>query len=905
MNGTPAYLPAKGRGRGRGTYNRNGNNDEAYFNPFQRNVGGMGRGGRTNQNNSNQNTAPGREKTSFTDFMAPKRAQDKFQDIKAKDRENAQRLLKQQNSNDDNEDDEEDDSEDEIKNEEAIQTVLKSFADSTDDGDIGKTSEYLHNFFKSDTSVCLICLENIRKTDAIWCCNQCFCVFHIPCIQKWVKDGVYQTKSRLSDENFPDRDIPWNCPNCRLEYKQIECPTKYLCYCGKVEEPEYDPWLLPHSCGQQCGKLLPSNCGHKCMLFCHPGPCPPCPKTVSVKCHCNKQQPQIRRCGSKSWSCGKPCARTLSCKQHRCEQACHEGDCKTCSKTSTQRCQCGQQTAQRPCATPVWQCDKVCGKVLGCGNHICEQTCHAGSCGPCPRAGARSCPCGKSKLHLPCTEDIPTCGDTCGKLLDCGIHTCAQRCHTGPCGACRQMVTKRCKCGARQKEVLCCKDYICDTRCTKTKDCGRHSCKRKCCDGNCPPCEQPCAKNLGCKKHKCNSRCHTGRCYPCSLKETVSCFCKSSKIVVRCGREKITKPPRCSKQCSIASVCNHEFRDAHRCHFGRCPPCRQVCEKSLTCTHSCPARCHIAVFTKVVDKVERSGPWEAAPEIRYELVDQPCPPCQMPVPVTCLGDHETINMPCSEARSYSCSNSCGRKLPCGNHTCAHECHKVQGASDNEKAGKNCLMCEAQCNRKRPIGCKHKCLLTCHPGQCPPCEHRIKTRCHCSSLQLYIECNQWITASESEQNKLKSCMGQCTKHMSCGHFCILSCHDGACSKANECTESVTRHCPCKRKKKNFACVVNQKHQANLDCDAACLKIKEKKQKEASEAERMKKEEEVRKQKEELEKYNRKFHSGPKRKSRSKKEIVEEPSFLTKYKRYIWVLLMVVALIIFSVLILNKT
>lgn len=40
-----------------------------------------------------------------------------------------------------------------------------------------------------------------------------------------------------------------------------------------------------------------------------------------------------------------------------------------------------------------------------------------------------------SDYNLPCTEDVPTCGDTCGKLLDCGIHTCSQRCHTGNCGS--------------------------------------------------------------------------------------------------------------------------------------------------------------------------------------------------------------------------------------------------------------------------------------------------------------------------------------------------------------------------------------------------------------------------------------------------------------------------------------
>ena len=38
------------------------------------------------------------------------------------------------------------------------------------------------------------------------------------------------------------------------------------------------------------------------------------------------------------------------------------------------------------------------------------------------------------ELALPCTDDIPTCGDTCGKMLACGIHSCPERCHTGPCG---------------------------------------------------------------------------------------------------------------------------------------------------------------------------------------------------------------------------------------------------------------------------------------------------------------------------------------------------------------------------------------------------------------------------------------------------------------------------------------
>ena len=40
-----------------------------------------------------------------------------------------------------------------------------------------------------------------------------------------------------------------------------------------------------------------------------------------------------------------------------------------------------------------------------------------------------------SVYDLPCTDDIPTCGDTCGKLMSCGLHSCVQRCHNGPCGS--------------------------------------------------------------------------------------------------------------------------------------------------------------------------------------------------------------------------------------------------------------------------------------------------------------------------------------------------------------------------------------------------------------------------------------------------------------------------------------
>ena len=109
-------------------------------------------------------------------------------------------------------------------------------------------------------------------------------------------------------------------PKCRTEFDRKDTPKRYYCYCRKEIDPQFDPWLIPHSCGQTCGKRLVPECGHICLLLCHPGPCPPCPKQVNVKCFCNQSAPTARRCGYKGWSCGKSCSKLLSCQQHRCEQ---------------------------------------------------------------------------------------------------------------------------------------------------------------------------------------------------------------------------------------------------------------------------------------------------------------------------------------------------------------------------------------------------------------------------------------------------------------------------------------------------------------------------------------------------------------------------------------------------------
>ena len=55
------------------------------------------------------------------------------------------------------------------------------------------------------------------------------------------------------------------------------------------------------------------------------GACPPCPKTMILKCHCGRGPVKPQRCGLPGWSCGEVCGYTLSCGFHTCERLCHEG----------------------------------------------------------------------------------------------------------------------------------------------------------------------------------------------------------------------------------------------------------------------------------------------------------------------------------------------------------------------------------------------------------------------------------------------------------------------------------------------------------------------------------------------------------------------------------------------------
>ncbi|PAA59530.1 hypothetical protein BOX15_Mlig023225g1, partial [Macrostomum lignano] len=678
-------------------------------------------------------------------------------------------------------------------------------------------------------TTCLVCIEDVTARQPIWSCPACFVSLHLPCTLSWIRSCSVITHAGAAANAASSSG--WTCPNCRASFKAADVPKRYTCYCGRVEDPEFDPWLVPHSCGSRCDRTL--NCGgdgHTCLLLCHPGRCPPCPRTVTVACHCGGGGVGKLRCGQ-TWSCERPCSRPLAGCEHRCPVVCHPGPCQPCSvRLNTVTCRCGSQ--QRPavlCSERDWQCDRVCNRDLGCGYHRCQRVCHSDPCGSCPAAGGRTCPCGKLPLPgLSCSDDVvlSTCSDTCGRSLACGVHACPDQCHLGPCPPCREMVRKACRCGKTTREVQCHKQVTCDVKCGRDRGCGRHQCKRRCCPGGCPPCDAVCGRPLNCGQHKCQSPCHSGPCYPCTERQVITCPCGFARVAHPCGsrRRGPPRPPRCPRPCQAPPDCRHPAREPHPCHSGACPPCRLPCGAELPCGHACQSPCHAAKLVTI--KREVRGPWDGPAEVQ-ELRCLPCPPCRAPVPVRCLGGHEVANAPCCKAKPRSCGRACGAEMNCGRHRCELDCHELVTAAGSEADPRH--RCERPCQQSRPqasaaAACRHPCPLTCHRGPCPPCKLSASIRCHCGASKLRRACRELANAAEDKLADLLRCPNACQRRRpGCGHPCGAPCHPGPCdSLPADCEAPVELRCPCRRIQRLVPCrkIGKDSSSVSISCDDRC-------------------------------------------------------------------------------------
>lgn len=540
---------------------------------------------------------------------------------------------------------------------------------------------------------CMVCCDGIKQQHAIWSCLACYNCFHLGCIKKWAKSST--------------GDGGWRCPACQGSTPKV--PNAYMCFCGKMREPEWNRRDLPHSCGEMCGRKRKIEwCKHKCTLLCHPGPCPPCTAFIKRSCACGSQVQEVKCSLTEPFLCDGVCGKNLNCKGHACKKSCHEEPCGDCEEQVHQECFCGKNVQEIACTpdtfgTKSYSCESKCDRVLNCGNHHCEEVCHPGECQPCELAvkTVTRCPCGKVPLEKlyerdgaiqrkSCSDPIPTCNQPCQRVLKCGVpgsyHECQALCHEGPCPPCPLETPVKCRCGAMDCNVLCSElttkadEATCKKPCRKLRHCGRHKCNTRCCIDLDHMCSLVCGKQLSCGLHRCEEPCHRGNCPRCwqTSFEELTCHCGAAVIYppVPCG----TKPPACDNPCNRPQECPHSA--SHLCH-----------------------------------------------------PDEPCPPCTMLVDKPCFGNHKMMRRTLCYLTAVSCGGICGFPLPCGLHKCQRVCHEQPCVPEG-------VLCTQKCMRPRE-SCGHPCATPCHSGPCPDsaCKEMVEISCECGFRKATLQCSE--------------------------------------------------------------------------------------------------------------------------------------------------------------------
>ncbi|KNC83171.1 hypothetical protein SARC_04577 [Sphaeroforma arctica JP610] len=579
--------------------------------------------------------------------------------------------------------------------------------------------------------------------------------------ERMARHNSKEQANRLVNKRTPS-DGSWRCPGCQT--KNTHIPTRYTCFCCQTTNPDWDPYSTPHTCERVCKKRLDkysavenkamalarSRCKHLCAIACHPGPCPPCELYTVARCLCNTTSRKVL-CAELALLegldeggvvCDKACGKLLNCSKHECQDGCHAKPCRPCDRTEQQCCYCGKTERTAQCGeglidvarldTPAYfACDTEtkCGRLLKCGKHRCDRSCHPGECytltagkGDCPYSpeNISTCACGKEALttvcarkRIPmrqsCDDPRPTCEAVCGKPLPCAElsktpqqHMCKQPCHTGPCLPCANGTVRiSCRCGLETKTFACTDAHVqgvsvalrCKRMCQKKLHCKRHTCEERCCPfaqrqrsrgyvglvrDSAHECTSLCKRTLSCGLHECMRECHDGACPPCIEASYDDLHCL-------CGRTMRRAPIPCNTPR---------------------PTCTYPCTRTHACTHPVTHDCHN---------------------------EDACPPCVVLVDRECVGGHEVRgSIPC-HMTEVSCGALCGRPLACG-HRCNRKCHggacvpaalaatssqtatasgRAVGA-DTRTAG-----CWQACGRVRP-SCGHLCEASCHALANTPC-----------------------------------------------------------------------------------------------------------------------------------------------------------------------------------------
>ncbi|XP_024135844.1 transcriptional repressor NF-X1 [Oryzias melastigma] len=496
--------------------------------------------------------------------------------------------------------------------------------------------------------------------------------------------------------------------------------------------------------------------------------CPACQNVAlkspaSYTCFCGKvTNPEWRR-SEIPHSCGDMCGKRRGgggdC-NHPCNILCHPGPCPQCPAFVTKSCICGKTSQPMRCGqAAVLRCDRVCAAVLNCGEHSCTQRCHAGPCEPCQLQIQQVCHCGVTTREVPCGTDTDSsghfsCQNPCGKKLACETHECQQVCHGGACQPCPRSpsLVKTCPCGQTALSKLLELGYA----------------ERKTCSDPIPSCGKTCYKPLACGSsetiHLCQNLCHEGSCGPCALTSTVRCRCGFKTKEVPCALIQSEEELlfTCDKRCNKKRSCGR-----HKCGELCCVnvehKCLLICGYKLNCgLHRCQEPCH-------------RGNCEPCWQSSFDELTCHCGLTVLYPPIPC------------GTKPPECKNTCTRRHEC-EHPVFHNCHtedkcppctyltqKWCMGKHEQRSNIPChlqdISCGLTCNK--PLACEmHRCKRLCHRGECLPDG---------------------------------GCQQPCAlPRPDCGHPCSAPCHTGSSCPRTTCTAKVALQCDCGRRKEMVAC-----------------------------------------------------------------------------------------------------
>ena len=209
----------------------------------------------------------------------------------------------------------------------------------------------------------------------------------------------------------PDRPFDCSSHKCKLSCHPHSTPTPSLCpfsptvltHCPCTTTPLTRLLSTPRTsclapiptCVSLCPKLLP--CGHACDKPCHPGACESCTRSIATVCRCGSLKGN-RQCGlvesSSEILCEKVCRAMRNCGRHECGRKCcplsfqealkaRGGGNKSRNRRAMDLLEGVDVFSRENDPEGLHTCERICGRKLGCGIHLCAERDHKGPCGTC------------------------------------------------------------------------------------------------------------------------------------------------------------------------------------------------------------------------------------------------------------------------------------------------------------------------------------------------------------------------------------------------------------------------------------------------------------------------------------------------------------------------------------------